>query len=65
MIANMSALPESAGVSTERPTFTPASSNSATIGMPKPMRISEYGETLTVVRVSASARISSRVHQTA
>ena len=65
MIANMSALPESVVVSTDRPTVTPAATSSAAIGKPKPMRSSEYGDTLTLTRLSASARISSGVHQTA
>src|SRR5712691_5766421 len=40
MIANMSAFPESAVVSTDSPTVTPAARNSPVCGKPKPMRSS-------------------------
>ena len=62
MIANMSALPRERRRVDRKPDVDAGRrATRATIGMPKPMRISEYGDTLTVVRVlSASARISSR-----
>ena len=47
MIPNMSALPESAVVSTEKPIVMPPAMNAPTLDTPKPTRNSVNGDTLT------------------
>ena len=65
MIPNMSALPVSSTVSTERPTGIPAARKSVVCGKPKPIRSSLKGETLTEQPAAFTAAISSLLAATA